>query len=249
MASPEPRPFPLLQSGLFRARLDVRHGFTTNVDGHGQRLDLGRTTTASRWSEAGASLGLAEAAVARVHQVHGDGVRMVDQGGVAGEADALVTTTPGLILAVRTADCVPVLMVLGTPAIAVAAVHAGWRGVAAEVIAATVSMLRTISPSAPLSAAIGPAICGEHYEVGEEVVEAIVQTGVPESVFVSRPPQAHRPFADVRAAAHHQLAQLGVIAIDQLPHCTFSDSSLWSHRRDGLSRGSLASMIAMVPTR
>lgn len=239
---------PLLQAPRLRRRADVRHGFTTRVTSTGARLDLGTEATPGAWAAVARSIGVPGAAVARVHQVHGRVVHRVRAGGVAGQGDGLWTTEPGLVLAVRTADCVPVLLALGEPAVAVAAVHAGWRGVAAEILAAAVHALRSVDPSAPIEAAIGPAISGPRYEVGEEVVEAIVATGVPEDAFVQRPPGAPRPFADVRAAAHHQLAALGVSTIEQLPHCTFDDLQLWSHRRQGLERGSLAAVIAMSPT-
>jgi hypothetical protein len=152
-----------------------------------------------------------------------------------------------VLLAVRTADCVPVLLVQGEPATAVAAIHAGWRGVAADILGAAITALRSIDSDAPIHAAIGPAISGRNYEVGEEVVDAICATGVPAAEFVVRLPGAPRPFADVRAAARWQLSRDGVARIEQLPQCTYTDPTLWSHRRDGLSRGSLAAVVGLVP--
>ena len=170
----------------------------------------------------------------------------VDRGGVAGEGDGLLTTRAGVVLAVRTADCVPVLLALGEPVLAVAAVHAGWRGVAADILGNALAALRELDATAPIVACIGPAISGRNYEVGEEVVEAICATGVPESVFVQRPARAPRPFADVRAAARWQLERDAHMQVVQLPQCTFDDATLWSHRRDGLARGSLAGVIAIT---
>lgn len=246
MTELDPAHLPLLRASMMSRRGDVRHGFTTRYDADGGRLDLGRTATPEAWAAVAASLSLPGASVARVHQVHGSVVHRVVEGGVAGEGDALITTVPGVILAARTADCVPVLLVLGKPAVAVAAVHAGWRGVAADIVGATTQKLRAIDSEAPLQAVIGPAISGRRYEVGEEVVDAICATGVPEECFVVRPKAAPRPFADVRAAVRWQLGRDGVHSIEQLPNCTYDDASLWSHRRDGSARGSLAAVIALA---
>ncbi|HCH63477.1 MAG TPA: peptidoglycan editing factor PgeF [Deltaproteobacteria bacterium] len=246
MREQTPLPLPLLRASSFACRVDVRHGFTTRFDGSGDRLDLGRDATPQAWASAAAALAMPGASVARVHQVHGATVHRVEDGGVAGEGDGVLTTTPGVILAVRTADCVPVLLVLGTPAVAVAAVHAGWRGVAADILGVAVRALRKLDAAATIQAVIGPAISGSRYEVGEEVVDAIRATGVPVDAFVQRPAGAPRPFADVRAAARWQLQREGIHDIEQLPHCTYDDPSLWSHRRDGRTRGSLAALIGMV---
>jgi hypothetical protein len=116
-------------------------------------------------------------------QVHGAGVRVVgdaDRGSGAyslddavGGADALVTATPGLVLAILTADCLPV--VLHDPVAGVlACVHAGWRGTVAGVTAAAVAALRDLgSRPADIVAGLGPAIAGDHYQVGSDVHEAV----------------------------------------------------------------------------
>jgi len=98
--------------------------------------------------------------VAWATQVHGTGVSEVDCGGPAGPADALVTTRAGLGLAVLTADCAPVALAVAGPgggAVAVAAVHVGWRGLAAGVVAAAVHALESRGPG-PVVAAVGPCI-------------------------------------------------------------------------------------------
>ena len=240
-------PIPLLRASRLSTRDDVHHGFTTRFDGSGGRLDLGRDATPERWSHVADAIGLAGCGVSRLHQVHGATVVQVDRPGPAGEGDALISTQPGLILAARTADCVPVLVVLGEPAIAVAAVHSGWRGTAEDIVGHTIRALRALDARAPLHAVIGPAISGPRYEVGEEVVAAISGTGVPEERFVLRPPDRPRPYADVRAAVRWQLEQHGPMVIETIDHCTFDDPSLWSHRRDGLARGSLAALVALAP--
>lgn len=115
-----------------------------------------------------AELGIADS-WAWMRQVHGATVIEVAEPGVAGEGDAIVTTRPGLPLAVRTADCVPVV-VHGNEAVGV--IHAGWRGLAAGVIESARDALEA-EGSPAVRAAIGPAIGPCCYEVGDEVVEAL----------------------------------------------------------------------------
>ena len=101
-------------------------------------------------------------------QVHGADALAVSGPGPAGEADALFTDLADLPLAVRTADCVPVVIHADE---AVAVVHAGWRGMAAGVISVTVDAMKRAGHP-PVRAAVGPAIGPCCYEVGEEVVTA-----------------------------------------------------------------------------
>lgn len=104
---------------------------------------------------------------ATVTQVHRGEALRVDRPGTAGEADALVTTRPGLPLAVFTADCLGVVL-SGPSSVGVA--HAGWRGLAAGVLQAAVGLMAEVD-GPPRSAALGPAIGPCCFEVGEEVAE------------------------------------------------------------------------------
>lgn len=104
---------------------------------------------------------------ATVTQVHGGDALRVDRPGVAGEADALVTTRPGLPLAVFTADCLGVVL-SGPGSVGVA--HAGWRGLAAGVLEAAAGLMAEVD-GPPRSAALGPAIGPCCFEVGDEVAE------------------------------------------------------------------------------
>jgi len=166
-------------------------------------------------------------------QVHGAGVRIVgeaDRGSgafslddaIAG-ADALVTRSPGVVLAILTADCVPV--VLHDPAAGVlACVHAGWRGTVAGVSAAAVAAMRTLGarPSR-IVAGIGPAVAAARYQVGPDVHQAVTQAFGPAAPAFLRPDtrpdprSSTRPDAppdrwllDLRAASRHALRELGV---------------------------------------
>ncbi len=109
--------------------------------------------------------------LATLKQVHSDRWICADgRQGCLGEADALLSQTPGLMIGVFTADCLPVLLV-DPEHRAVAAVHAGWRGAARGILTAVITAMQVQFGSQPdkLLAAIGPAICGDCYEVGPEV--------------------------------------------------------------------------------
>ena len=142
-----------------------------------------------------------------MRQVHGGSVLRVDGPGLAGEADALVTEHPDLPLAVRTADCVPV--VIHSEA-AVAVVHAGWRGLAAGVLTNALAEL-TENGGRPIRAAVGPSIGPCCYEVGAEVIAAL---GVPASTT-----GWGTPSVDLWAAAERQLADVDVWRADLCTHC------------------------------
>ena len=204
----------------------------------GEVLDLGRRASPQHWRWLCGQLGLPDAGVAMLSQVHGRGVVQAEGAGMLGEGDALITRQRGLLLAIRTADCVPVL-VLGEQG-ELAAIHAGWRGVAAGVVPATLAAM-----SGAQTAVVGPCISTASYEVGEEVIEGIVAGGVPESVVADRS-HGVRPHADLKAAVAWQLRQAGV-SVEVLPHCTLLDTNLHSYRRDGAKSGRLAAVIGWMP--
>ena len=132
-------------------------------------------------------------------QVHSATVLTATAPGPAGEGDALITREAGLALAVVTADCVPVMLVAGEW---VAAVHAGWRGIVAGVVPATVERLRAGGAGDPAAwtAWIGPAIGGCCYEVGPEVAERVAAAGAADAVLAW--PGKAKPHLDlVRAVA------------------------------------------------
>jgi YfiH family protein len=111
--------------------------------------------------------------VRRPVQVHGAAVLSADPGFALGEADASVATLPGVAVGVVTADCVPVLVAAGGRA--VAAVHAGWRGLARGVIPRALEALAAVAPGAVLVATIGPAIGPCCYEVDAPVAEPLTR--------------------------------------------------------------------------
>ncbi|HUY84780.1 MAG TPA: peptidoglycan editing factor PgeF [Steroidobacteraceae bacterium] len=166
-----------------------------------------------------------------LHQVHGARVADLDAGAPDGAADAAIARRGGRVAAILTADCLPVLLAADDGA-AVGAAHAGWRGLAAGVLEATVRALAV--PPARLIAWIGPGICGKHYEVGAEVRAALVD-GDPAAAGAFQPNARGRYLADLAAVARRRLGALGLERIGVSADCTYGDANRYfSHRRDGL---------------
>jgi YfiH family protein len=180
-----------------------------------------------------------------LEQVHGTCVRDLDSQGPARPADAAVTRQPGRVCAILTADCLPVLLA-GDAGDRVGAAHAGWRGLAAGVIEATVSALG--GPPGQLLAWLGPAIGPRHFEVGAEVREELLRragtgstpagdtaaddTAADEAAFVLN--ARGRYTADLYALARRRLRRLGVERIYGGGECTYTDDArYYSYRREG----------------
>ncbi|HST54034.1 MAG TPA: peptidoglycan editing factor PgeF, partial [Pyrinomonadaceae bacterium] len=172
-------------------------------------------------------------------QVHGSDVRIVrDIAGARSEnerCDALTTREPGVLLGVKTADCVPVLIGDARTG-ACAAVHAGWRGTLAGIVGHALASMREEFGTEPrdVCAAIGPAALSCCYEVGEEVVEAFrSKFGYADSLFT--PTREGRALVDLQRANREQLVASGLAAgrVHSLPLCTICRPELFfSYRRD-----------------
>ncbi|MGW4485603.1 peptidoglycan editing factor PgeF [Amycolatopsis sp. NPDC004368] len=176
-------------------------------------------------------LGLAEERLAWMEQVHGRTATVVDgtETRAAEATDALVTDKPGVALVVLVADCVPLLMA-DPGAGVVAAVHAGRVGARVGVVPAAVAAMRDLGAEpARIEALLGPAICGECYEV-PAAMAADVEKHVPGSACKTRQGTSG---LDLRAGLWQQLAGLGVGRIGVDPRCTAEDKTLFSYRRDG----------------
>jgi len=181
-------------------------------------------------------------------QVHGAAWRVVDRvpPDLATErepADILLSGTPGALLLLKFADCTP--LVLWDPVRRwVAVAHAGWRGTARNVAAATVAALRECAGSEParLRAAIGPAIGACCYEVGPEVVEAVCASDL-SAAKVARDGPRGRPHLDLAAANRLQLEAAGLQRghIEVADRCTACDTvTFFSHRALGAPAGRFA---------
>lgn len=188
-----------------------------------------------------------------LRQVHGVDVARVTapaQPGpavsVEGEADAAVTRVPGVVLAIQTADCLPVVFAAADGS-EVAGAHAGWRGLAAGVLEATLAAMH--SPPGRLVVWLGPAAGPGAYEVGAEVREAFVdQDADTATAFVPTRPEHWT--MDLYALARLRLIAAGVPgdAIHGGDRCTISEPELFfSHRRDQRT-GRMATLVWMDPT-
>lgn len=235
----------LLTSPLLAQVPRVRHGFTTRQGGvsegpyaswnFGPRDENPAAVEENRRRFLDA-LGVG-GPVLQVSQVHG--ARVVDAGLVAPavEADGILSTRPGTVVGIRTADCAPILLAGvdedGTPH--VAAVHAGWRGAVANIPGVAVAALadRGASPDR-LVAAVGPTIGLDNFEVGPEVVEAarMALDGEEPRTIVNARGRQHLDLVDL---IRRLLTRAGIADdhIDVVGGCTVADPELYfSHRRD-----------------
>lgn len=186
-----------------------------------------------------------------LEQVHGTEVRRVAAPTAPLVGDALVTSVPGLVCCVMTADCLSVFFTdrKGTE---VAVAHAGWRGLVAGVLEDTVQTMAA-APS-QVSAWLGPAIGPCHFEVGAEVRDAFVATAgdgdarqAVAACFLTAP--GGKYLGDLFALARLRLAAIGLESVTGGGHCTFCDSDrCYSHRRQNPT-GRLLSLIYLEPVR
>jgi hypothetical protein len=178
-----------------------------------------------------------------LRQVHGCEVAQASEGPAGCTADAAVARGPGQVCAVMTADCLPVLL-CDRRGRAVAAVHAGWRGLAAGVVEEAVAALGT-GPDQVL-AWLGPAIGPDAFEVGPEVRDRFLASDR-EAAKAFRPGAGDRWLADLYTLARRRLDAVGVQAVYGGGFCTYSEADrFFSYRRDG-STGRMASLIWLAP--
>ncbi|MBY0113509.1 MAG: polyphenol oxidase family protein [Phycisphaerales bacterium] len=203
--------------------------------------------------------------IVQVHQVHGPQVHVVRRGQPSHptahdtKADAIVTDDPSRLLAVRVADCCPILL-SSSDGTVVAAVHAGWRGVVCSnestathsgsaasrgVLAPAVHAMQSLGARA-IRAVIGPCISFDHFEVGPEVLaefRAAFGEGC-ESRGLIRTLPTGKGFVNLQACLGEQLKGLGVDAVDTIARCTVAEPELFfSHRRDRGRTGRLVGII------
>jgi YfiH family protein len=177
-----------------------------------------------------------------LRQVHGADIAVFGAGSeVADErtADAAITRDRGVVLAIQTADCLPMLL-CSEDGSEIGAVHAGWRGLSAGVIEACVRRMQT--PPANLMAWLGPAIGAKSYEIGEEVRDAFLAHD-PSAAEAFQPTRAGHWLCDLYILARQRLAALGTSRITGGEFDTFAEPRFYSYRRDGARSGRLASLI------
>jgi YfiH family protein len=148
------------------------------------------------------------------------------------EADAIVTAKPGLAIGILTADCAPVLLCDGEARV-IGAAHAGWKGALGGIIEATVEAMRKLGAKPErITAAIGPAISQDAYEVGADFVERFLADVPESSAFFITDEFSGEPHFDLPGYVGERLARAGVGAIADLGLCTYCDETrLFSYRR------------------
>lgn len=172
-------------------------------------------------------------------QVHGTRVVLAEQATSRPAADASVTQQSAIVCAVLTADCLPIL-VCDQAGSMVAAIHAGWRSLAAGIIEETLALFP--QPLQQLQVWLGPSISQDAFEVGIEVRDQFV-THNPQAAQCFRP-QGTCWYADLYGLARQRLQHCGVIHISGGNHCTYNEPErFFSYRRDGQKSGRMASLI------
>lgn len=239
-------------------RAGFRHAFSSRAggvsQGHFSSLNLGRgigddpDAVEENHRRLADHLHYPTGSLFEVSQVHGARLRQIQRGESPAavrqeEADGLWTAASDIAIGVRTADCVPLL--LACPELgAVAAVHAGWRGVAAGILGAAIDALaaRSCSPQT-LLLAIGPHIRQRAFEIGEDVAERLAASA-PKAEVVAR--QHGRLVASLSAALRQQAIDKGIAPthIDDVIRCTHDESdTFFSHRRE---RGATGRHLAVI---
>lgn len=200
----------------------ARHRFTSRAEG-----DLASSGPAHQLAVRRA--GVAPGSWTWLNQVHGSDVVVVTEPGqhAGARADGAVTATPHAVLAVTTADCAPVVL-LGRDAVGVA--HAGWRGVMAGVIGATVEAMRALDGSGPIRAVLGPCIRPTCYEFGEADLDEVAARYGDAVRSVSA---WHTPALDLPAAVRAALGEAGVTVVDDDGRCTACSRGFFSYRARG----------------
>jgi polyphenol oxidase len=192
-------------------------------------------------------------------QVHGTDVRVMRDPsdargpeGARGETeycDALVTDAPHVLVGVKTADCVPIL--LGDArSRAVAAIHAGWRGTLAQIVAKTIERMREQygTRAVDIRAAIGPAARACCYEVGTEVIEAFRESFAQAEELLTQTRAGHA-LIDLQRANRQQLIAAGVLRdrIHVAPLCTMCRTDLFfSYRREKSQQGRVGRLMSVI---
>ncbi|WP_372603771.1 peptidoglycan editing factor PgeF [Actibacterium sp.] len=222
----------------------VRHGFFTRRGGASSGVfsglncgpgssDLSEVVQINRGRVASA-MGVDLAHLVNVHQVHSADVAVIGDTvpDTPPVADAIVTATPGLALAILTADCQPVLF-SDPKAGVIGAAHAGWRGALDGVLEATVDAMETLGANrADITAVIGPCISQSAYEVSYEFFENFIADDPDNSRFFSNGVSPDKKQFDLPAYGLHRLRTAGVGQALWTRHCTYSDPErFYSYRR------------------
>ena len=236
-----------MQSRLLATVPGLAHGFFGRAGGVSQGLyaslncglgsDDDRASVLENRARVARRLGLGDDRLVTLYQVHS--ARAVHVTGPwpdrPAEADALVTTTPGVALGALAADCAPVLLV-DPAARVIAAAHAGWKGALGGVVEAAIdAMAEAGAQPQRILAVIGPCIGQASYEVGPEFRDRFVAHDPANARHFVTPPGAERPYFDLSGYLAARLGTLGLGAVEAIDADTCADADTWfSYRRTTL---------------
>jgi hypothetical protein len=242
-------------SDSLAAYTELRHGVTTRQGDLNLSLRTGPdpNTVARNRACAAALFDSSTGDLIIPDQVHGATVAIVSRQPDASihssvpHADALVTDTPGILLGITIADCLPVFLYDPIHR-AIGLAHSGWRGTAGRVVANTLEAMRSEYGTNPAEAlaAIGPGICGRCYEVGDEVKAALMAVGADETAFSPSPND--RWMLDLKPIVIGQLRECGVpdSSVSVSPWCTVCHNHLFfSHRKEGPGAGRMGAFLKL----
>jgi polyphenol oxidase len=231
------------------ARDGVRHFFGTRRHADSLAFEVGVPTRRSGVQ--------GDSWLLSIRQVHGTEALVVDRPFIesdqfTGGWDALVTDQPGVTIAVRTADCVPVLIHDPRRRV-VASIHAGWRGAVAGIIQKTLTLIanRFGSTRSDLRVSIGPSAGPCCYEVDDPVLDQL-RMGLPDWESVVYDYRGHKARLDLKALIRRQVEGEGVSApaVSAVNLCTIChDQLFYSYRREGRVNGTMVSGITLLPHR
>lgn len=220
-----------LRHGFFTRRGGASSGVFSGLNCGPGSSDLSEIVSINR-ARVAEALEISPDHLVTVHQVHSADVVTID--GPLSErprADALVTATPGVALAVLTADCQPVLFA-DPQAGVIGAAHAGWRGALDGVLEATLDAMEALGAAREnITAVIGPSISQRAYEVGPEFLDDFIAEDPANSRFFANG-EGDRYMFDLPAYGLHRLRRAGVGQAEWTRHCTYSDPArFFSYRR------------------
>ncbi len=220
-----------LRHGFFTRRGGASSGVFAGLNCGGGSSDQAEAVRINR-TRVAAAAGVPPEALIGMHQIHSSRAVLIDgQLAEPEKADALVTTTPGLALAVLTADCQPVLMADASAGV-IAAAHAGWRGALAGLLEGTIDVMEAAGARrANIRAVIGPAISQRAYEVGPELFEDVTAEDPGAARFFANG-DGDRLLFDLPGYGLARLRAAGIGEAEWTRHCTYSDPTrFFSYRR------------------
>ena len=235
----------MLQASSLAKLARIRHAFFTRSGGVSQGVyatlnggvgsDDAPDKVAENRARMAAALGVAPERLITPFQIHSPDVVVAEKPWTHAErprGDALVTRTPGLAIAVSTADCGPLLFA-DSEAGVIAAAHAGWRGALTGVIEATLAAMERLGADrSRIAVALGPTIRQQNYEVGPEFVERFLAADVDNARFFSASDRSGHAMFDLGGYIADRIQRAGIMNFEDLGLCTYAEPDrFYSYRR------------------